>query len=662
MWSPTHRLKALFAAGLVTAAVLVVPVAQANGQSYLVGRGTADITGEVAEDGMLGYAQPTQTTHGIHLRQRARSFVIAEPNGGKRVAMTVTDTGMMLSGVRDVVLNRLRQKFGDAYTDANVLLSATHTHAAPGGFSDYTLYNVTTLGFHRKTFDALVDGIVDSISAADADLKPGGVTVNRGTLTDAGVNRSRRAFDRNPAQDKAVFPDAIDPVSTLLRLDHDGRPVGALNWFATHGTSLTSDNLLISGDNKGYAAWAWEQQQPGFVAGFAQTNPGDISPNLALKPGTGPTEDQVRNTEIIGRRQLDSAQSLASGGNPLSGGIDSRISYVDISKTTVDGKFTPDGKQHRTCNAAMGASFAAGSTEDGPGPAIFHEGAGSNPLIEQISKLAYTASPELKACQAPKDILLPVGDMGWVATTLPVQLLRIGELYIAGIPQEPTIVAGLRLRRTIAAELGVPMENVLVNGYANDYAGYLTTPEEYQQQDYEGGHTMYGQWELPAYQQEFARIAADMHAGRPSASPQARPQHGDPLALQPGVVMDAPPLGQNFGDVLLAPKAEYRTGETVRAQFAGAHPNNDLHRGGGYLEVQRREGDGWRTVAKDGDWSTTFRWARLGIAASTVTIDWTIPPGTQSGDYRIVYHGDAKPLLNDRAFPITGSTGPFRLR
>ena len=43
--------------------------------------------------------------------------------------------------------------------------------------------------------------------------------------------------------------------------------------------------------------------------------------------------------------------------------------------------------------------------------------------------------------------------------------------------------------------------------------------------------------------------------------------------------------------------------------FAGAHPNNDLRRGGTYLEVQRQVGDGWVRVADDGDWSTTFRWA-----------------------------------------------------
>ncbi|MCB1658819.1 MAG: neutral/alkaline non-lysosomal ceramidase N-terminal domain-containing protein, partial [Pseudomonadales bacterium] len=43
--------------------------------------------------------------------------------------------------------------------------------------------------------------------------------------------------------------------------------------------------------------------------------------------------------------------------------------------------------------------------------------------------------------------------------------------------------------------------------YCNDYMGYVTTYEEYQQQAYEGGHTIYGQWTLAAFQTCFAKLA-----------------------------------------------------------------------------------------------------------------------------------------------------------
>ena len=42
---------------------------------------------------------------------------------------------------------------------------------------------------------------------------------------------------------------------TLLKFVSDKwGPIGSFNWFATHGTSMSRTNSLISGDNKGAAA------------------------------------------------------------------------------------------------------------------------------------------------------------------------------------------------------------------------------------------------------------------------------------------------------------------------------------------------------------------------------------------------------------------------
>ena len=48
---------------------------------------------------------------------------------------------------------------------------------------------------------------------------------------------------------------------TLLKIeDKNGKPKGMLNWFAVHGTSMNNTNHLISGDNKGYASYLFEQE------------------------------------------------------------------------------------------------------------------------------------------------------------------------------------------------------------------------------------------------------------------------------------------------------------------------------------------------------------------------------------------------------------------
>jgi len=58
---------------------------------YLAGRGIADITGEPAECGMLGYGRMGQRSAGIHLRLRARAFVFAEPSTDRRVLLVVCE-------------------------------------------------------------------------------------------------------------------------------------------------------------------------------------------------------------------------------------------------------------------------------------------------------------------------------------------------------------------------------------------------------------------------------------------------------------------------------------------------------------------------------------------------------------------------------------------
>jgi len=77
----------------------------------------------------------------------------------------------------------------------------------------------------------------------------------------------------------------------------------------------------------------------------------------------------------------------------------------------------PNGTLVSTCPAALGYSFAAGTT-DGSGPFDFTQGQSGNP------------SPEQRACQAPKPILLDVGEITWPylwsANIVDVQLLRAG--------------------------------------------------------------------------------------------------------------------------------------------------------------------------------------------------------------------------------------------
>lgn len=655
-----------------------------------MGRGIADITGEAAGVGMLGYGRPDQRTEGIHTRLRARAFVIAEPDADLtsahgRVLVVVAELPLMFESVRRAVLDRLATRFGAGYSDANVMLTATHTHCGPGGYGHHLLYNTTTGGFRPMTFACIVDGIGEAIERAHADLGPTRLVLTRGQLRTASANRSAPAFERNPAEDRAYFPDRIDPLVTVLRMERDTGPVGALTWFAVHNTSMTNRNRLISSDNKGFAALHWERhvhgqdyradEPPAWVAAFAQTNAGDLTPNLNLRPGSGPTDDEVENTRLIGLRQFTSARTLASTpGEELRARVDHRLTTIRLSSATVAPEFTGDGRSHRTGAAVAGAAALAGSEEDGPAFPGFREG--RNPIWDALShRLLYRLSSRARDAQAPKAMMFGTRGLNRlrpvVAEHAPVQLLRIGSLYLIGVPAEVTIVAGLRLRRAVASVVGADLDHVLVAGYSNGYLHYLTTPEEYDSQQYEGGSTLFGRWELPAIQQTVVGLAEAMAEGRPVPAGEPPPRltgwsrFGARTASgqRPSVGRGRP------GTVLRQPAPTCRPGDRAEAVFVAAHPNNNPRRGDSYLEVQRADGDGgWVAVADDGDWTTRFRWTggrRRWVVAGprrpdTATISWDVPAGT-AGRFRLSYRGDDATVAGVLR-PVIGTSAEFTVR
>lgn len=59
-------------------------------------------------------------------------------------------------------------------------ITGIHTHAGPGGYLQYVVYIVTSLGFVRQSFDVLVDGIEKAIVQAHENLHSGEIYVNKG--------------------------------------------------------------------------------------------------------------------------------------------------------------------------------------------------------------------------------------------------------------------------------------------------------------------------------------------------------------------------------------------------------------------------------------------------------------------------------------------------
>lgn len=644
--------------------------AQAEENQFLAGRGMADMTGEPGENGMMGYGDSRQLSEGIHSRQFARAYIVQDPNTNKRVAFL---SGDMLSGTnleRELLLKKLKENYGDRYNDGNVLIAATHTHATPGGTTDYSLYNVTTMGVHKQSLDATVDGFAKAIERAEADMAPSEISFGADKVTDAGVNRSLDAFMNNPKELRDKLPGNRDARSDTMAISRNGKVTGFVNWMATHATTLPTENKLISSDNKGYAEYLDEVKEagddytkldnPAMVAAYVYSNGADQTPNLGLKPATGPSKDPYKSVEIMGRRIHDGAsRSLAKLTAQRDTTVDYRIVWVDMQNQQVAPEFSTTGKEEKTCRAIVGAPFGSGSEEDGGGGVTFlGEGLDKNELMDSLTKTTYEATPGLRGCQGPKKVLFESGMVDGVQTKLPVQVLRIGDRYILGMPGEVTSASGVLMREAFAKTAGTTVDKVMISSAANAYAHYFTTPWEYDRQNYEGGATIFGRYTVPALNQVLAGIGKSFKTGGKEVvgeAPNIRPF----IYSAYGRVLHDTPGGKHYGDVLIPVRSAYERGSVVKAVFQGAHPNVNIRHEGTYMQVQKQEGDKWVDVAKDSDFSTKFIWKRKGISASEVTLQWDTAEA-EPGTYRMVYNGTSRAPGN-RDSEFQGATGSFRV-
>ena len=557
-----------------------------------IGASISDISGPSQGVNFMGYAIASQVGAGIHMRQRARAFVLESnettPGGNAGVfAFVSADIGMGSHVVLTRVLDLLDKEptTKGVFDSSNVAISGTHTHSTPAGFLTHTVFQVTSLGFCEQTYLAYSSGIAKAIIDAYNKMKPGRVFLGISKLFDANINRSPSSYLYNPEEERKMYADEgdTDKNMTLLKFvadDEKQTEIGMVNWFAVHGTAMNNTNLLISGDNKGYASYLFEKQHnpdgvlPGkgdFVAAFAATNLGDVSPNtrgafcadtgepcemthstcggrneMCRGIGPGKNGDMFDSTRIIAEKQYEKAEELWKSANEeLVGPVDVRQTWVDMTNLTF---VSTKNETLSTCGSAFGYAFAAGTT-DGPGMFDFTQGTNStNPFWNAVSHVLSKPTAEQIKCHAPKPILLNLEGINfpypWAAQVLPLQVIRLGRFFVLVVPSELTTMAGRRLRAAARASIieGGMTEDpvVVIAGLSNEYADYTTTFEEYQAQRYEAGSTAYGPNELEAFISQIKRLIDDMSAGRPSATLPPPPTYLDKqISLIPGVVFDS---------------------------------------------------------------------------------------------------------------------------
>ncbi len=528
-----------------------------------IGAAKTDITCTVNGVGMMGWATPGNVVKNASTPLYARAFCFFDPKTGKRLVYVNAEICFVSVFLHSAIIQKLKDEHPELGLDeTNVMLTAQHTHSAPSGFTPYVIYSMPAPGFVPRVFNTYRDGIVEAIVQAWKNKRPATMRMAVGEFAPdvpVAFNRSISAYNQNkdveplPAE---LWHMAVDRDMTLLRFDApDGTPIGSINWFAVHTTTIHSDKTTVHSDNKGVAAALMEERFGG-VAVFAQSNAGDVTPNYMRhkrdKLTRGPTPDDYENARIHGRFQFEMAERLyreAASAPEQTPRVDATSGYFDLSATVCEPEFTDGLTGCRTGPGVFGLPFFAGTAEGGGVSRTTFEIAKSLAMLAvprdpdvQGKKIAFIETvnhkilgtqnyatllgvaagvhPYIKLLKqwSDKGIL---GNKPFAPQVLPVQLALLGGVALTAIPGEPTTVAGRRIRKALLprlASLGV--ERVVAGGYANGYGGYVTTKEEFEVQRYEGGHTLFGKWTCAAFQTILCRLAEALHSDeRPPLTP-----------------------------------------------------------------------------------------------------------------------------------------------
>src|SRR5271163_235503 len=306
-------------------------------------------TSPVVEINLMGYADANQLGTGLRQRLYCRAFVIGSAEmPSDRFVYLILDTQSGDTAIRHGILAGLKDLGPEyaIYTKDNVAVTGTHSHSGPGAWLNYLLPQITSKGFDKQSYYAIVTGSVLAIQRAHQSLTQGRLSIGSMEVDDININRSPYAYLVNTKDERSKYKSDVDKTMTMLKFQRssDNQTMGFITWFPVHGTSLFGNNTLVTGDNKGVAAALMEQEMatdnPTFVAGFSQSNVGDTSPNVlgafcentGLQcrfndstcdgktqgcHGRGPffqyPDQGTRSCFEIGRRQYAAARSLLMG-------------------------------------------------------------------------------------------------------------------------------------------------------------------------------------------------------------------------------------------------------------------------------------------------------------------------------------------------------------
>jgi neutral/alkaline ceramidase-like enzyme len=291
---------------------LCLPAAAAG---FRAAAAKVDITPS-ASQWLMGY----QARKSTGVLDRLYHRVAAMESGDTQFYLVSSDLCLFSPEVYDDVARELERQTGIRRTQ--FWWSVTHTHAAPevGSPAMYkALLGRSDHDWDREYATLVKDSLIGAVKEARAKLEPARLAAGLGTSV---ANINRRAKDVDGQVTLGLNPEGpVDRQIGLLRLEKmDGSLIALVANYAMHGTVMSGQNLLISGDGPGVVS-AYVEQKLGAPVLYVNGAAGNIAPIYSVYP-TPASGHLSQFRVLLGDRILAAVRSMrgASGEVKLAAG------------------------------------------------------------------------------------------------------------------------------------------------------------------------------------------------------------------------------------------------------------------------------------------------------------------------------------------------------
>lgn len=533
------------------------PAAITAAATFRAGAASVDLT-PIPGIPMAGYSMGGKVARGAWVHLRARALYLEDP-GGEALALVACDLDQIPNGLSDRVAELLYKETSVKHLGREqIVLGGSHTHHGPGNFFSEGMYNSFATprgGFDEELFEFLAHRIADAIAGAYAAAVPAilrtapppGIGPND-RLPCVFRNRSLPAFERNPEDEVATLraanpcpgtccptrcPDKAACESVHTAIDYfsvvdaatPAHVIGIAVFLAGHATVLSPNNELYSPDYFGVTSTLLETGKAGCLGGtpppvVAVFNgaEGDVSP--AWEAGKRDRRNVLDIAEDIAARVcaiLPSAQDRPNAD----------IAYRWGELTELDDQWVDDpfdrrtGWQQRTAAKARVGAAALGGAEDGR--TILHDMGfveGLRGPVRDDQGIKNSFEIQLLGGRSSVGAIAAAGDPPPEKAPMGVYSLD-NKLVLATLPGEFTTMLGDRIRGYIAGKLSFTPDRVVLMGLANGHVSYVTTPEEFEAQHYEGAQNIYGAATGPLLAVELGALANNVGTLGPPPTPRS---------------------------------------------------------------------------------------------------------------------------------------------